>query len=160
MHFPAISPPAEARLPGSVVADPQRGHETVLLVEDEEVVRKTVSAVLRRQGYTVIETATALEACELFGRQGGEIDLLVTDVVMPGMNGPALAQRLVGHQPSLRVLFISGYMGTPAPEMQKVNVSFLNKPFQTSTLASRVREVLNRPRVSGDVPVASRPAFG
>ena len=122
-----------------------RGHETVLLVEDEEAVRLIVSAVLRRQGYTVIETSSPASAVELFERHAEEIDLLVTDVVMPVMNGPALAQRLGAIRPALRVLFISGYTSVPSPEMQNPNVGFLNKPFQTAVLVARVREMLSRP---------------
>ena len=129
----------------AATVEPARGHETVLLVEDEEAVRLIISAVLRRQGYTVIETSSPVDAIELFERHAEEIDLLVTDVVMPVMNGPALAQRLVAIRPALRVLFISGYTGLASPEMQNPNVGFLNKPFQTSVLAARVREMLSRP---------------
>jgi FixJ family two-component response regulator len=74
------------------------------------------------------------------------IGLLLTDVVMPGMNGPALAQRLVGLQPELRVLFISGYADMAIPlDRENPNVSFLSKPFQASVLAERVRQMLARP---------------
>jgi DNA-binding NtrC family response regulator len=117
----------------------------VLLVEDEEAVRRIISAVLRRQGYTVIETSSPMSAIELFKRHVEAIDLLVTDVIMPVMNGPALAQRLVAIRPALRVLFISGYTGLNSPEIQNPNVGFLSKPFQTSVLAARVREMLSRP---------------
>ena len=68
----------------------------------------------------------------------------MTDVVMPVMNGPALAQRLIAVRPALRVLFISGYTGMTSPEFQNPNVGFLSKPFQTSVLAARVREMLSR----------------
>jgi two-component system cell cycle sensor histidine kinase/response regulator CckA len=105
-----------------------------------------VSAVLRRQGYHVLETSSPSGACEIFERHAGEIDLLLTDVVMPEMNGPALAQRLVSMRPALRILFISGYadMTTP-PESGNPNVSFLSKPFQASVLSERVRQMLARP---------------
>jgi nitrogen-specific signal transduction histidine kinase/ActR/RegA family two-component response regulator len=145
MHFPAIllEQHVTPELPQSV--EPARGHETVLLVEDEEAVRRIVSAVLTRQGYTVIETSSPTDAIELFKRHVEAIDLLVTDVVMPVMSGPALAQRLVAIRPALRVLFISGYTGLNFPEIQNPNVGFLSKPFQTSVLAARVREMLSRP---------------
>ena len=145
MYFPAL--PLRPRPASEVAArvESAQGHETVLLVEDEESVRRIISAVLRRQGYTVIETSSPVDAVDLFARHAAEIDLLVTDVVMPVMNGPALAQRLVAIRPALRVLFISGYSGLSTPEMQNPNVGFLNKPFQTSVLAARVREMLNRP---------------
>ena len=143
MHFPALSvqTPLTPALAGSV--EPARGHETVLLVEDEDAVRRIISAILRRQGYKVIETSSPVQAVELF-EHAEEIDLLVTDVVMPVMNGPSLAQRLVAIRPALRVLFISGYTGMVTPEMRNPNVGFLNKPFQTSVLAARVREMLSR----------------
>jgi two-component system, cell cycle sensor histidine kinase and response regulator CckA len=145
IYFPAARveqrhPPA----PAAVLAPP-RGHETVLLVEDEDAVRVIVGTVLRRQGYTVIESATPHGAIELFDRHAEAIDLLLTDVVMPGMNGPALAQRLVARRPALRVLFISGYTGILSPEMQNPNVGFLSKPFQSSVLLARVQEMLGRP---------------
>jgi CheY-like chemotaxis protein len=119
----------------------------VLLVEDEEAVRVIIARVLRRHGYTVIESPTPVGACDLFEVHKDEIDLLITDVVMPIMNGPALAQRLVAIRPALRVLFISGYSGMPSLVMQNPNVGFLSKPFQSAELAARVREMLNRPIV-------------
>ena len=145
MHFPAIvlQQPFMSELAAAV--EPARGHETVLLVEDEEAVRLIISAGLRRQGYTVIDTSSPVAAIELFERHAEEIDLLVTDVVMPIMSGPALAQRLVVIRPALRVLFISGYTGMTSPEMHNPHVGFLNKPFQMSVLAARVREMLSRP---------------
>ena len=69
----------------------------------------------------------------------------MTDVVMPEMNGPALAQRLVALRPALRVLFISGYAGMPVPDIRNPHVGFLSKPFQTAVLAARVREILSQP---------------
>jgi two-component system, cell cycle sensor histidine kinase and response regulator CckA len=145
MHFPSVQRTeprraAAAGLPGAV-----GGHESILLVEDEDAVRVIVSAVLRRQGYNVLEASTARHACEIFAEQAEEIGLLLTDVVMPEMNGPALAQRLVGLRPELRVLFISGYADMVMPlEADNPNVSFLSKPFQASVLTERVRQMLAR----------------
>ncbi|HEY3044495.1 MAG TPA: ATP-binding protein [Vicinamibacterales bacterium] len=144
MYFPEILLPQRLAPEPAATIEPARGHETVLLVEDEEAVRLIISAVLRRQGYTVIETSSPVSAIDLFERHADEIELLVTDVVMPVMNGPALAQRLVAIRPALRVLFISGYTGLTLPEVHNPNVGFLNKPFQTSVLAARVREMLSR----------------
>ena len=145
MHFPAIPLENVAAAASSPVVEPPRGHETILLVEDQEGVRAVVSTILRRQGYSVFESSTPLDACGIFDRHASEIDLLVTDVVMPEMNGPALAQRLVAVRPELRVLFISGYMGMSSQLMDNPNVGFLNKPFQASALTARVREMLSRP---------------
>src|SRR4029079_11870557 len=89
--------------------------ETVLLVEDEEAVRVVIGALLRRHGYQVLEAPTPHQALEIFVQHAQAIDLLLTDVVMPGMNGPALAQRCVAENPRLRVLFISGYGDVTRP---------------------------------------------
>ena len=150
IHFPAAAlRQATAPEPADIV--PLRGNETVLLVEDEEAVRRIMSTVLQRQGYTVLEASTPVVAMELFERHAEEIALLLTDVVMPVMGGPALAQRLVAIRPALRVLFVSGYAGLVPPQIQSPNVGFLNKPFQTGVLAARVREMLS-PRT--DPPAA------
>jgi PAS domain S-box-containing protein len=147
MHFPAISNPT-VNATKSTVAAAETAHdrETILLVEDEDAVRVIIGAILRRSGYRVLEASTPRDACEIFDRHVSDIDLLVTDIVMPEMNGPALAQRLVGKRPDLRVLFISGYAdrGTPIDE-ESPNVSFLSKPFQASVLSGRVRDMLERP---------------
>ena len=105
-----------------------------------------ISAVLRREGYSVVEAPGARVACEIFA-QRGDIDLLLTDIVMPDMNGPALAQRLIGMRPELRVLFISGYaeMLTP-PGGDNPNVGFLRKPFRASVLTGLVAQMLARPK--------------
>ncbi len=143
MHFPAIATRTTAAgAAASLLA--HDGSETILLVEDEDSVRVIVGAVLRRQGYQVLEAATPNGACEIFERHKDEIDLLLTDVVMPEMNGPALAQRLVAARPDLRVLFISGYANVGFPIDATANVSFLTKPFQGSALLTKVREVLGR----------------
>ena len=108
--------------------------------------RVIVGTILRRHGYNVLEAATAGAAHALFEQHCPEIDLLLSDVVMPDMNGPALAQRLVSVRPELRILFISGYVdgGTPI-DRGNPNVSFLSKPFQAPALVARVREMLARP---------------
>jgi len=119
--------------------------ETILLVEDEDAVRAVVSAILRRKGYEVLEAPRPSVACEIFDRRGPDIDLLVTDVVMPEMNGGALAERLIARRPELRVLFMSGYMNsTTEPSVGSPNTSFLPKPFHAATLTERVAEILGR----------------
>ena len=131
---------------------PSGGHETILLVEDEDSVRLVITTVLRRQGYHVLEAATPRQATELFEQHAGRIDLLLADIVMPDMNGPALAQRLVATRPELRVLFISGYAAPTSPfDAANPHVSFLGKPFHVSGLMAKVREALSRP-LTGDQP--------
>jgi PAS domain S-box-containing protein len=153
IHFPAVAKAGEEEPPAVTVGGSSRGRETILLVEDEDAVRVIVSAVLRRQGYNVLEASNPRGAWEIFERHSGEIDLLLSDVVMPEMSGPALAQRLVAVRPELRILFISGYadMTTP-PESDNPNVSFLSKPFQASVLSERVRQMLARPGRARAIP--------
>ena len=122
------------------------GTETVLLAEDEPLVRTMVALVLRDQGYQVMEAATGQEALEIFqSREPGSIPMLLTDVVMPQMGGIELAQRITEIQPSTKVLFASGYTqepqlltGDPSQEIQ-----FIQKPFLPDALALKVREVLD-----------------
>ena len=150
MYFPAISVAAGVPVGGDLTAHID-GQETVLLVEDEDAVRFLVSAALQRHGYRVLEASTPGAAIELVERHPDRIDLLLSDVVMPGMNGPALAQRLVGVRPSLRVLFISGHseiLTTPCGK-DNPHLEFLRKPFKASVLVQKVRSVLARPEPSG-----------
>jgi two-component system, cell cycle sensor histidine kinase and response regulator CckA len=142
MFFPSVPADAHAGEPAAAAPEPDDGRGTVLLVEDEDAVRVIVSEILRRQGYNVVEASGGRVACEIFA-QRSDIDLLLTDVVMPDMNGPALAQRLIGLRPDLRVLFISGYADlSAAPGGGSPNVGFLGKPFQAATLISRVAHML------------------
>jgi two-component system cell cycle sensor histidine kinase/response regulator CckA len=137
MHFPAVLP-----------VDAGTSDHTILLVEDEPAVRAIVSDMLTRQGYEVLEAPTPQAAIELFGKRSADVDLLVTDVVMPEMSGPALAQRLIGLRPDLQVLFISGYADMSrqpdAGADGNENVSFLSKPFQATSLTARVGQLLAR----------------
>jgi PAS domain S-box-containing protein len=141
MHFPVVKEVAVSGTPPSVKRRGS-GHETILLVEDEDAVRAVISAVLRRGGYTVLEATGSRAAIDIFSDRGGEIDLLLTDVVMPDMSGPRLAERLMGLRPGLRVLLISGYADLAQPDGGNANVSFLGKPFQASALTARVKQIL------------------
>ena len=140
LYFPAIG-----------VAGPEpdqpapSGRETILLVEDEDAVRVVIGALLRRHGYDVIEAATPGGALELFLHHGDAIELLLTDIVMPDMNGPALAQRLVSAKPGLRILFISGYADAAKSALSGPYISFLAKPIEALALTRTVRELLDRP---------------
>ena len=150
MHFPAVLAAEETSAVAAVTARPSRGRETILLVEDEDSVRVIISTVLRRQGYHVLEAASPRAAIEIFNEHASEIDLLLSDVVMPEMNGPALAQRLIGLRPELRVLFISGYTDMAIPfDMDSTSVSFLSKPFPASALTDRVSMMLGTPGPPG-----------
>jgi PAS domain S-box-containing protein len=144
MYFPQAAR-ADDLAPQPSPVEPRRAGETVLLVEDEDSVRAIIGVVLRREGYNVVEASGARMACDIFAKRN-DIDLLLTDVVMPEMSGPALAQRLIGQRPELRVLFISGYTDMLSPPGgDNPNVGFLRKPFEASVLTSRVARMLARP---------------
>jgi two-component system cell cycle sensor histidine kinase/response regulator CckA len=152
MHFPSVSGSRVDEASPGIPLDAAGGHETILLVEDEDAVRVIISAVLRRQGYLVLEASTPRRASEIFEQRGREIDLLLTDVVMPEMNGPALARQCLVMRPDLKILFISGYADIAVPvDPRNVNIGFLSKPFQASVLSNKVREVLG-----GSPPPTSR----
>jgi two-component system, cell cycle sensor histidine kinase and response regulator CckA len=122
-----------------------KGSETVLLVEDEPMVLELGRYMLEDLGYTVWPVASPGEAIRLAQTRGGEIDLLVTDVVMPEMNGPELARRLLAAHPHLRCLFVSGYFADSAAlrSAQAQEIDFLQKPFSSADLADRVRRALD-----------------
>jgi CheY-like chemotaxis protein len=124
-----------------------RGTETVLLVEDEPAVRALAARMLRRQGYTVLEAANGVEALDLVRRHTGTpIDLLLTDMVMPKMDGYTLAENLRRDYPSIRVLFMSGYTDNAVIQNGLIDpkLAFIQKPFTPSALARTVRAALDR----------------
>jgi CheY-like chemotaxis protein len=125
-----------------------RGSETILLVEDEEQVRHAALGILRRYGYNVIETRNGGEALLQCEQHPGPIHLLLSDVVMPGMSGPALAKRLAQARPEMRVLCMSGYTDDAAVRHGVVDASFayLQKPLTVETLTRKVRDVLDADR--------------
>lgn len=118
--------------------------ETVLIAEDEALLRRVLRAILEDAGYLVLDAANAPDAIAVAERHRGPIHLLVSDVVMPFMSGPDLANRLLSSRPKLRVLFMSGYAGEKLAERAFVedSVNYLAKPFSPETLTTRVREVL------------------
>ncbi len=119
------------------------GSETILLVEDEEQVRNLVRDTLRREGYKVLDAASAVAARRLVGSHKGPIHLLITDVVMPKEGGRQLAESLVARRPLMKVLFMSGYTDRAvAGGATGGESSFIQKPFTPSTLSRKVREVL------------------
>jgi CheY-like chemotaxis protein len=126
--------------------DMRGGSETVLLVEDEDIVRNLCVRILERLGYKVLQARNGAEAIALAQEFGDRIDLLLTDVVMPGMNGAELARQLVLHHPERKVLFTSGYTDDAIVRhgILKEGVSFIGKPYTPSALAKKVRGVLDR----------------
>jgi DNA-binding NtrC family response regulator len=122
-----------------------RGHETILLVEDEPMILDITAKMLERQGYTVQAAATPGEAIRLAREHVGEIHLLMTDVVMPEMNGRDLAKNLLSLYPNLKRLFMSGYTADVIAHHGVLDegVQFIQKPFSVLTLAVKVRGVLD-----------------
>jgi CheY-like chemotaxis protein len=140
----ALHPAPTTEAPDSTSS---KGHESILLVEDEPAVRELTRMVLSDRGYSVIEAQNAEDAVRLTRKHGAKIHLLLTDVVMPGMSGHDLAQRLTEQHPNLRVLYMSGYTYNIFAENEALEegLSFLQKPFTPKALAQKVREVLDSP---------------
>jgi hypothetical protein len=124
------------------------GNETVLLVEDEELVRMMLVEVLKAAGYSVIDARHGDDALALADQFQEPIDLLVTDMTMPGFSGSELARRLGEKRPSMRVLFISGYTDQEAAQWDKLNqpVHYLQKPFHPDAFLTKARQILDRPK--------------
>jgi CheY-like chemotaxis protein len=121
-----------------------QGIQTVLLVEDEQPVRRLARRTLQKSGYTVLEAGNGREALAVVEGHGGMVHLLVTDVVMPEMGGRELAERLTVALPGLRVLFVSGYTEDRVIlEGVRDGCHFLAKPFAQASLVRKVREVLD-----------------
>ena len=145
VYLPRIDAPAEAVVEAPEAPVPVRGgSETVLVVEDHDDVRQMIIASLEVSGYKVLEAAHGRAAIELAGQHPGTIDLLLTDVIMPGMTGKELAVALSLIRPDMKVLFISGYSGDVIAKRGVLDddVAYLPKPFTPSVLAAKVREVL------------------
>lgn len=144
IYLPQVSGPAhKVKQPDSFQAS-FRGEETLLLVEDDDMVRNLAKEYLEEEGYTVLAAQDADEAIRIF-RQMTTIHLLVTDVVMPGMSGPELAQQLVAQRKDMKVLYTSGYPGHPLVRNNtpKEEISYLPKPFTPEQLLLKVRKVLD-----------------
>jgi PAS domain S-box-containing protein len=141
----AAAPAPQA--PPPIATSPLPVCETILLVEDEPEVRSLVQRLLKMQGYTVVAAANPDEALAIIRDFKGQIDLMVTDVVMPGMSGRQLAERLAKILPDLKVLFVSGYTDDAIVHHGFLDpgTAFLQKPFTPQALARKVREVIEDP---------------
>jgi two-component system, cell cycle sensor histidine kinase and response regulator CckA len=150
LYLPAVNDVAEAPRPEAILVQGPPGSETILLVEDDPMVRSLAVEALRLKGYRVVEAGDGREALATIQRIGARIDLLITDVVMPHMTGRELAEHLAAAQPAMRVLFMSGYPGSLGEQLglPSRSVDLLEKPFTSLTLVSRVRQALDRPPIS------------
>jgi len=132
-----------------------RGNETIMLVEDEECVRKLTKSVLESQGYTLLEASNGLEALQTTESYSYPIHLLITDVVMPEVGGRELARRMRDRRPLMKVLFVSGYSDQVVTTDDETNesITFLQKPFSPLTLLRKLRSILDaRPNLSSGSP--------
>jgi PAS domain S-box-containing protein len=143
-YFPVVDPAADATAKQSHRTAPLSGTETILVVEDEPRLRRLVQRALHQYGYTVLDAETVDHAISLAERHAGVIDLLLSDVIMPGLSGPDLAQRVVRLRPSIKVLYMSGFTsaGAVGGSISR-RTCFLPKPFTTHGLAQKVRECLD-----------------
>lgn len=145
LYFPALPtaiPELEQELP--VRSSLTDGSEVILLVEDDHMVRDLSRRSLEVRGYMVLEAPDGLEALRIAEEYAGQIDLLLTDIVMPGMNGGELSYQIRRLRPKIRVLFMSGYAADALAERGVVEeITILQKPFPTEELVRRVREMLD-----------------
>jgi len=141
IYFPVVARPEEIQRAGLPAETPEesRGGGTVLVADDETALRQTIVEILRSSGYTVLESQSPEDALEIARRNAGKIDILLTDIVMPGLRGPELARRVQDFQPHVKVVFMSGYAeGLPEAELPP-NSAFLQKPFRFATLLEQLK---------------------
>jgi nitrogen-specific signal transduction histidine kinase/CheY-like chemotaxis protein len=144
VYLPACEAPAEQRPQGPRLSARGRG-ETVLVVEDEAQLRQLVRRILEQNGYQVLEAAGATVALETAQAHEGNLGLLLSDVMMPGMDGRALAAQLRVRQPRLRVLYMTGYPDAASQPPESGNAQLIRKPFSTASLLEQVRGLLDAP---------------
>jgi two-component system, cell cycle sensor histidine kinase and response regulator CckA len=144
IYFPCVEERAEAMVTRTRPAESPQGSETILVVEDEEMVRGLVCQILRNKGYRVLEASNGEEGLLVCRQQSSPIHIMVTDVVMPGMNGRDLANRVASIRPAMKVLFMSGYSedAVVSDGVLDRGLTFIQKPFTPEALAWKVREVL------------------
>ncbi len=145
VYLPRVEEQPDAVLPGTVRAASLKGLETILLIEDDEPLRKLALSILRHGGYHVLEASDREKAIQICGQHQGPIHLMLTDVVMPGISGQEVAQRLAATRPDMKALFMSGYTDDTVIRhgVLNQNMAFLQKPFTTHGLLRKVREVLD-----------------
>src|SRR5262249_38373164 len=149
IYFPAVQRTTESSSDAPASPEPVRGgRETILVVEDEPVLRELIREVLQQYQYQVIEAGSGIEALRVWDEFDGQVDLLLTDMVMPeGMNGRELAAQLKRRKPELRVIFSSGYSPeATGKDCGHSDTIFLSKPYMPPQLARTVRQCLDSPR--------------
>jgi CheY-like chemotaxis protein len=159
VYLPRLEQPAtHSIVPPAAAPMNTRGTETILLVEDAEPLRKLAEIFLKESGYSILSAADGQQALQTARQHPGPIHLLLTDVVMPGMNGRVLGERLAPSQPGMKVLYMSGYADSfiAGHGVLESGTHLLHKPFTQETLTRKVRELLDANRDSAEKePVAS-----
>jgi len=147
VYFPRVIEKSEAEAAKNTPEESPGGTETILLVEDEEMVRMLARRILEECGYTVLEAGNGAQALALCDKHEGHIDMLMTDVVMPHMGGREVAERMAQMYPEMRILFTSGYTDDAVVRhgVIETGMNFIQKPFTLDALARKIREVLDAP---------------
>ncbi len=150
VYLPLIDEPVHAPETAAPATDSFRGSETVLVVEDADALRKLSVTLLEEHGYQVLSATNGAAALELAQQDNRSIDLLLTDVIMPGLGGHALARRMEALRPGLKVLYMSGYTDSSIAQhgVLEEGISLLHKPFTEEELVRKIREVLDAGRRS------------
>ena len=151
LYFPAVARAVPVAAESVMAETVHGGNETILLVEDEAVVREFVSEILRQQNYKVLEAGSGVEALKVWDKHAGNLDLLLTDIIMPeGINGRQLAAELKKRKPGLKVVYTSGYSPEViGKEFERSDTAFLAKPYAAPRLAQVVRQALDaKPRAA------------
>ena len=148
--FKVYLPRASEAFPGALTSlqqKPAHGDETLLMVEDERAILEVGKAILEQYGYTVLAAPTPTQALDLAAQHDGPIHVLITDVVMPEMNGKDLNEQIMALRPGIKTLYMSGYTANVIAHRGVIDegINFLQKPFSIHTLAAKVREVLDQP---------------
>jgi CheY-like chemotaxis protein len=146
VYLPRVDGPATPALAERTAVDSLRGTESILVVEDQEALRRMIEEILEEQGYTVLAAADGRTALDLARAHAGPLQLLLTDVVMPGMNGRELAERLGALRPGIRALFMSGYSDGSITDrgLLATGASLIQKPFSGDALKLAVRKALEQ----------------
>ncbi|TBR21671.1 response regulator [bacterium] len=145
IYFPRVEDPVEGSLRPATRAGSLRGTETVLVVDDDDAIRKLVHRVLADHGYTVLDAISSPEALRFCERHAGPVHLMVTDAIMPLMDGRELAKRASGLRPRMKVVYMSGYTGDAAIHhgLLEPGSAFIEKPFTPESILRKVRETLD-----------------
>jgi CheY-like chemotaxis protein len=150
IYLPLHADATESDRPAAGVAPDVGGCETILLVEDDNTLRKTIHRVLETRGYRVLDSTGGTDAVPIADAYGSRIDLVLSDMVMPGRSGPDTVALLLEHHPEMKVLYMSGYSDHALLRggAAAMSINFIQKPFTPRSLAAKVRQVLDAERVA------------